>query len=317
MRWFTWPNQRCDLMEQTILEKYAEWMEFGKIKYPPITWIGIAIGATVLVGIISFVLSSLIIKELTLIPIAFSIATLVLIIGYPYMKKETIIDGIEKNFSDALKQMADTLKAGDTYESALREVVDSDYGRLSEEMQLALRRLEDGENLDTALTGFAKRIDSRLIRRTITIILDSIKTGASLAEILDEIAEDVRDLQRLKEDRKSNTTMQFMFMIASGGFIAPLIFGEINAVVAAFSNMGGQVTTAAQMAAAQETNNFIIMLIQMYIIIEVIGSGAMMSLIREGKLNKSIIYIPILLLLAFIMYYTSSIVVKGMISGSV
>lgn len=305
------------MTEETIIEKYSSWIEFSKIKYNPPTWIGITIGTTILIGILSFVLTSLIIKEFTLIPIAFSLAALVLLLGYPYMKKESIIDSIEKNFSDALKQMADTLKAGDTYESALREVVEADYGRLSEEMSLALRRLEDGENIETALSGFANRIDSRLVKRTITIILDSIKSGASLAEILDEIAEDVRDFQRLKDERKSNTTMQFMFMIASAGFVAPLIFGEINAVIAAFSNISAESLTAEQMIATSETNNFIILLIQLYLIIEVTGSGTMMSLIREGKLNKSIIYIPLLLLVAFIMYYAASFVVKGMISGSV
>jgi flagellar protein FlaJ len=301
---------------QNMYDKYTEWIEFSKIKYPAPAWIGISLGATVVVAIISLILSTLILNEFTLIPIAFGLATLVLSIGYPYLKKESIIDNIEKNFSDSLKQMADTLKAGDTYESALREVVESDYGRLSEEMGLALRRLEDGENLDSALSGFAQRIDSRLIKRTITIILDSIKTGASLAEILDEIADDVRDFQRLKEDRIANTTMQFMFMVAAGGFIAPVIFGEINAVVNNFSRISAQAMSAEQMAAAMDTSNFIILLIQLYLIIEVVGSGTMMALIREGKINKSIIYIPILLVIAFIAYYASSIVIKSMLAGA-
>jgi len=301
---------------QKAYDKYSDWIEFDKMKYPAPAWLAISIGATIGVAIISLILTTLILNETTLIPIAFGLATLVITIGYPYMKKESIIDNIEKNFSDALKQMADTLKAGDTYESALREVVESEYGRLSEEMELALRRLEDGENLESALNGFAQRIDSRLIKRTITIVLDSIKTGASLADVLDDIAEDVRDFQRLKEDRKSNTTMQFMFMVAAGGFIAPLIFGEINAVVNNFSKISAQALTHDQLAASAQTSNFIILLIQLYLIIEVVGSGTMMALIREGKINKSIIYIPILLLVAFIMYYASSIMVKSMLAGA-
>jgi flagellar protein FlaJ len=301
---------------QKAYDKYSSWIEFSKMKYPAPAWLAISVGTTIFVAITSLVLSTLILNEFTLIPIAFGLAALVLTLGYPYMKKESIIDNIEKNFSDSLKQMADTLKAGDTYESALREVVESDYGRLSEEMGLALRRLEDGENLDTALSGFAERIDSRLVKRTITIILDSIKTGASLAEILDEIAEDVRDFQRLKEERIANTTMQFMFMVAAGGFIAPLIFGEINAVVNNFSRISAQALSAEKMAAAASTSNFIILLIQLYLIIEVVGSGTMMALIREGKINKSIIYIPLLLVVAFVMYYVSSIVVKSMLAGA-
>ena len=300
----------------TIIEKYAKWIEFSKIKYPPALWIIISIASSILIGVCTYILTLALIKEVTLLPAAFGLATIVLMIGYPYMKKESIVSGIEKNFSDALKQMADTLKAGDTYESALREIVEADYGRLSEEMELALRRLEDGENIETSLKGFAEGIDSRLIQRTITIILDSIKTGASLAEILEEISEDVKDFQKLKEERKANTTMQFLFMIAAGGAIAPIIFGEISAVISAFTKITSQAITQEQLTAAIETNNTITLLIQTYLIISVLGSGMMMALIREGKPNKSLIYIPLLLVLAFIMYYASNIVIKAMIAGA-
>ncbi|VVB76571.1 Type II secretion system (T2SS), protein F [uncultured archaeon] len=301
---------------QQILEKYSEWVEFSRMKINAPTWILISIVASVATALITALLSAILIPEVTLIPAAFTIAVLVLTIGYPYMRKESIVENIEKNFSDALKQMADTLKAGDTYEGALREVVESEYGRLSEEMSLALRRLEDGENLESALNGFAARIDSRLVKRTITIILDSIKTGASLADILDDIADDVKDFTRLKDERKANTTMQFLFLIAAGGVIAPLIFGEINSVLSAFSRFTSDTISNDLLPAAQQSSNFILTLIQMYIIITVLGSGTMMAFIRDGKLNKSIIYIPMLLVIAFIAYHVSSFVVKGMVAGA-
>jgi flagellar protein FlaJ len=212
--------------------------------------------------------------------------------------------------------MADTLKAGDTYESALREVANSDYGRLSEEMGLALRRLEEGENLETALSGFAERVDSRTVRRTILIVLDSIRTGASLSDILDEISDDVRDFQRLKDDRKSNTTMQFLFLVAAGGIISPMIFGEINAVMGSLANITLQTMTEAQKAAAAQASGFMVLMVQFYLIIEVMGSGVMMSIIREGKLNKSVIYIPVLLLIAFVMYYVTTFAIGIMLKGA-
>ncbi len=302
--------------KENVFDKYARWIEFSKMHYNAPMWIGLSILLTVIVAVSSFLLSFALIREMTLIPFAFSAATLILLLGYPYLRKEAIINSIERNFSDALKQMADTLKAGDTYESALREVANSDYGRLSEEIDLALRRLEEGENLETALGVFADKIDSRLVKRTIVILLDSIKNGASLADILEEIAEDVRDLYRIKEERKSNTTMQFMFMVAAGGIIAPIIFGEVNSVMSVFSSITAQALSDAQMTAATQTTTFIFMLVEAYLIIEVIGSGLMMSIIREGKINKSIIYIPVLLLLAFVIYYLSKFVIGGALLGA-
>jgi len=299
-----------------LLKIYSGWVEFSQMKINAPTWLLISAGISIATALISALLSAIFIPEITLIPAAFAIAALVLTVGYPYMRKESIVENIEKNFSDALKQMADTLKAGDTYEGALREVVESEYGRLSEEMSFALRRLEDGENLESALNGLAARIDSRIVKRTITIILDSIKTGASLADILDDIADDVKDFTRLNEERKANTTMQFLFLIAAGGIIAPLIFGEINSVLSAFSRFTSDTLSKDLLPAAQQSSNFILTLIQLYIIITVLGSGTMMAFIREGKLNKSIIYIPMLLVLAFISYHLSSFVVKGMVAGA-
>ncbi len=299
------------LTENTIIQKYQGWLEFSQINYPAPIWLGASVAMSLFAAIIAFALSSILISEFTLIPFSFALATLILMAGYPYMKKESLIDSVEKNFSDALKQMADTLKAGDTYENALREVVEADYGRLSDEMQLALRRMEDGENLDTALTGFANRIDSLRVKRTVTIILDSIKTGSSLSDILNEIADDLRDYQRLKEDRKSSTTMQFLFLIAAGEFIAPIIFGEIGSVMSGFTAIGSR-----EINMGTPTDNFLTTIIQLYIIIEVIGSGVMMALIREGKINKSIIYIPLLLLVAFVIYHLSKIIITGVVIGS-
>ncbi len=295
---------------------YCGWVEFVKLKYPPTAWVMISLGITLLIGGGTFFVSYLLIKQLTMLPLAFGLAAAVLTIGYPYMKKQSIIESIEKNLGDALKQMADTLKAGDTYESALREVAESDYGRLSEEMANALRRLEDGETLENSLIVFSKRIDSKVVKRSITIILDSIKTGASLADILEEISDDVRDFQRLKSERKAETTMQFLFMLVAGGIIAPAIFGEINAVIGGFGFIGNQTLSEQQLIDSAALNALVVALIQLYIIIEVVGAGIMMSLIRAGSLSKSIIYIPMLLLLAFISFYASYFIIFSMLAGA-
>ena len=298
-----------------IYYKYDGWLEFNRSKYDAKKWIALSIVITLILGLGTFIILNLLLNQITLLPIAVPFAILVLLLGYPYMQKESIIDSIEENFSDALKQMAETLKAGDTYESALKEVVGSEYGRLSEEMEISLRRLEEGENINSALNGLSERIDSKLVKRTIVILLDSIKTGSSLADILEDIADDVREMHKLKRSRKANTTMQFMFMLAAGGFIAPMIFGEVSSVLGIF----GKVTVAAldqSKDIADQSAIFLTILIQSYILISVVATGIMMSLIREGKINKSIIYIPVLLLVAYAMYYIS-VMLLGIVLGGV
>jgi len=81
----------------------------------------------------------------------------------------------------------------------------------------------------------------------------------------------------------------------------------------------GKVTVAAldqSKDIADQSAIFLTILIQSYILISVVATGIMMSLIREGKINKSIIYIPVLLLVAYAMYYIS-VMLLGIVLGGV
>lgn len=308
-------EQENEIGIMKYLNKYDDWLEFNKSQYNAKQWIILSLIITFILGTGTYLIIVILLNQINLLPIVVPFAVFIFLIGYPYLKKESIIDSIEDNFSDALKQMAETLKAGDTYESALREVVQSEYGRLSEEMAISLRRLEEGENINTALNGFSQRIDSKLVKRTIVILLDSIRTGSSLSNILEDISDDVKEMHRLKRSRKANTTMQFMFLIAAGGIIAPMIFGEITAVLEIFGKVTVDAMNVAQEVATQSAL-FITLLIQTYIIILVIATGIMMGLIREGRINKSIIYIPILLLIAYTIYYISLSTLRVVLGGT-
>ena len=96
-------------------------------------------------------------------------------ISYPYLLTSARIAKIEEALPDALKQMSDTLRAGGTYEFALREISNSNYGPLSEEMELALRGLEEGQNFEQVLKKFSDKTESTLVRRTMTIITEDIR----------------------------------------------------------------------------------------------------------------------------------------------
>jgi len=54
---------------------------------------------------------------------------------------------------------------------------------------------------------------------------------------------------------------------------------------------------------AEEALRTISFSIEIYILIQVIATSLMISLMRDGNINKSILYLPILLLIAFALYY--------------
>ena len=127
--------------------------------------------------------------------------------------------------------MSDILKSGGTYEYALREVSTIDYGPLTKELRKVLRRLEDGANFEDAFSSITENVDSDLVKKIVNIILDAVKAGAGLADVLDEISEDARTLYKMQQERKAKTTMQVLFIFAAGSMIAPAIFGLVNTLI--------------------------------------------------------------------------------------
>lgn len=290
------------------LERYATYLEQTGIRVDPLVWLifSAAIGIGIAYGILTINASAAVVAGIMFIVVVD------LLLGFPYLQAMKRVEAIENDLPNALKQMAETLKAGGTYEYALREVAVSAYGPLKREIEGILRNLEEGENFDNSLELFASNVNSRLVKRTVTIIVDSIKSGASLAEILDDIAEDVRTMHRLNRERKTRTLMQALFIVVAAAVIAPLIFGFVSTIIAVLIEASAGSVAEEAKKKALEAASTIAGLIEIYIIMEVIATSIMLSLMREGNAKKSIIYFPAILFIAYLSYVASKAIAAGM-----
>ena len=218
--------------------------------------------------------------------------------------------------------MADTLRTGGTYEYALREVATSEYGALTEEMNLALRKMNEGENLESGLRSMASNIHSKNVQRVINIIIDSVKAGAGLADVLEEISEDVRQMNRVQRERQSMTLMQVLFILIAGAIIAPAILGIVTGVVELLISSTSTLNLSAyDMAMAQYARdtlfNFLRHIdewfpeLQFYLFVEILASAVLIAIMHDGKAAKAVLYGPILVLVGFVVYYLSLFMARG------
>ncbi len=323
------------LKNSSFLKKYEKYLDQINLKVDPLLWVTLSFLVAVIVAILTFLLLKFLSPVTDPAQVALGIqeppltqsmgimvfvlffVSIDLIMGYPYIKGVQRIGSIEQELPEALKQMADILKAGGTYEYALREISHADFGPLTIELEAVLRKLEEGENFEDSLSTLSYNIDSRLVKRSVTIIIDSVKAGAGLADVLEQIAEDIRDTNRLNHERRSQTLMQVLFMVTAGAIVTPFIFGLISTIIgfliSASANLGGLPDEIRIDATNSKT--ILLLLLQIYIFVEVTASSVMISLMREGKKNKSIIYLPILLFIGFIVYFISGAISKSLIAG--
>lgn len=294
------------------LKNYQKTLDQIEFEIDAVLWIALSIGVFILVTVLAYFFTAGI-QEFFLIGITLAIVIGDLMLGYPYLKASQRIDNIEENLPDVLKQVSDTLKAGGTIEFALREVANSEYGPLKKELLEILRKLEEGENFQTALMTLSENVNSRTIQRTVTIIIDSIKAGAGLADILEEISDDVRDTHKIAKERKTRTLLQVIFLVAAGGLIGPAIFGFVGTISKVLLSLAASTTTPEKKITAEIAAQTISQGMQIYLFIQVIAASVMIALMREGKITKTIIYFPILLFIATLCYVISGVISRNLV----
>lgn len=242
-----------------------------------------------------------------------------LFIGYPLYLEESRVSLIEKHFPNALREISYLLKTGGTYDYAIREISTYEYGPLTTEFEKVLWRLEQGYNFEESLSIISEDVDSEMVQKTISIIADSVKSGAALADVLEDLAEDVRQLHKLEIDRKAKTTMQFLFIFAAGALIAPAIYGLvvtlIDFLIGVSTSTG--LATGTEILGVKSIRSLIENVLVFFVFIQALASSIMVVIMRERKFAKIFIYFPLFLICAYISFYLVKFLTKYLLIGAI
>jgi flagellar protein FlaJ len=279
----------------------------------PMVWFTIAI-------VIALVLGALLLMAFPgnpTVAIMTFIVVPVLVIGFPILMKERRDTRINDAIADVFEELATSLRAGATVEQALLDLTKIQKGPLIEELQMALNDMEGGYSFEEALQNIISRADVLLLKRILKIVIDGRKAGGELANILDAVASDARDMARLQRERSSKTLMYVIFLFAAGAIVAPLIFGfvmQISSVIININNSSG-VLNASPLEIP--IFGFKLSILWMYLMIECTISGIMMSFVRGARIWKGILFYSLpMMLSSTIVFELAKMVAGSMLASS-
>jgi flagellar protein FlaJ len=291
---------------------YGRYIEASNLKVSPVTWIAIAI-------IIAALLAVLFLFALPNSPtlgIMAMITVPIVLIGFPIIMKERRDTKIEDSLSDVFEEVATSLRAGATIEQALLDLTKIQKGPLIDELKIALNDMESGFSFEEALENLIARIDVVMLKRIFKIVIDGRKAGGELADILEAVASDSREMARLQRERTSKTLMYVIFIFVAGSVVAPLIFGFITEIGGIVANVGSET--------GNEPNpltififSFEIAIFWLYLLIESFVSGIMLSIVRGVRLWKGLLLYSLgMALVATLVFEVSRILAAGMLPAS-
>ena len=112
-----------------------------------------------------------------------------------------IIKNMEERFPDFLRDLAAAREAGMTLPYSLVHVSKLDYGFLTKEIKKIANQISWGLPLGKALENFAKRVKSKHIRRSVSIIIEADKSGGKITSILEAVANFSKTMRELEKEQ--------------------------------------------------------------------------------------------------------------------
>ncbi|HDS01249.1 MAG TPA: hypothetical protein ENO22_00060 [candidate division Zixibacteria bacterium] len=139
--------------------------------------------------------------------IALALGTAGVAIPYLYLllKKRKRLEEFENLLPEALDMIVNALKAGFSFDSALKMVVQEIPDPLGLEMAITYEEQNLGIELPEALNNLKTRVPSDDLEIFLTALIIHKKTGGNLAEVLGKTARTIRDRLRLKREVKTKT----------------------------------------------------------------------------------------------------------------
>ena len=108
------------------------------------------------------------------------------------------VDQVNEQVEEATMYMANSFKANPSLPEAIKDVVASMGPPISEELNLVIREYQLGTPLDDALINLQERMPARNLELAISAIRVGRAVGGNIPEILEDIAETVRESYRLE-----------------------------------------------------------------------------------------------------------------------
>ncbi|NLJ24054.1 MAG: secretion system protein [Firmicutes bacterium] len=152
------------------------------------------------------------------------------------LRKERVsMSALSGQIADSLILMANSLRAGHSFLQSMEMVAREMPPPISREFSRALQEMNLGIPVETALAAMGQRAGNEDLELMITAVLIQRQVGGNLAEILDTIAETIRERVRIQGEIKTLTAqgrisgvIVCLLPLAIGGFIAVINPGYLD-----------------------------------------------------------------------------------------
>lgn len=153
---------------------------------------------------------------------------------YPKIKTKKKIRAIELNILYALRTMLVQIKSGISLFDSLSLIADGDFGQLSKEFKKAVDEINTGVSEGAALQKIATENPSPYLRKVIWQLINGLKAGADVADVLNESVSSMTRQQEIEIQKYGGSLRVFSLIYLMIGVIIPALGATFLIVLGSF-----------------------------------------------------------------------------------
>ncbi|NPA86912.1 MAG: hypothetical protein GXO00_02800 [Candidatus Diapherotrites archaeon] len=213
----------------------------------------------------------------------------------------------EKYFPQFLKDIADVYRSGMSLVQAIYQVSKQNYGELTPQIKKLAVRLSWGVPFEEAFRLFAKETGSPLIEGATLIILEAFSSGGNVADVLETVAEDIRRLRTLQEERRSRFspfigTMYTVFLISIG--LSYVLLNVLLPEMPVLPSLSLSFTPGGTASGAASIPEYSLKVIFLHLLlIQALVSGLLAGIVGEGSWTAGLKHALIMGFIALIAFH--------------
>lgn len=227
---------------------------------------------------------------------------------------------VEEHLPDMLHLVSANLRAGMSPYQALKLSAIKDFGPLKEEIDIASAKAYGIDSFASALLDINKRIKSETLDRALKLFTTAMKSGGHMAQLLEELANDISETKALKRELVTSTKTYSMFIMFIVIFGAPLLMAisihfvdVISGIQSKASNAGAVYGLSIFAGEISITSDFLTNVAVVMLIVTSILAGMLMGVIKEGKAVHGLRYVPFIGIACLAVFYVVRWVIGGVL----
>jgi len=131
---------------------------------------------------------------------------------------------MEDVLPEFLRYVEENLKGGMPFDKALWTAIRPRFGILADEIRLVAKRSMSGLDVDEAIKEFTEKYDSPMLKRSFNLIIEGIRGGAKIADVIERIENNLIETRELKREMNATNTTYVIFLSFVVLFISPALF---------------------------------------------------------------------------------------------